>query len=122
MAKFGQYSDMESLIERCEGATWQGPFPQAFELLQVPGTDRWIPRISLRGADYNETSGAAFGETVIHGLFGIEFDTNGEVELTRPTTARPIAARLLNVRTKKGLRDFTCDRTGVSEVARHGSK
>ena len=113
MAKFGQYSDMEHLIELCEAATWQGPFPQAFELLQVPGTNRWIPRISLRGADYNETSGAAFGETIIHGLFGIEFGLHGEVTLTRPQTPRPIFARLLNVRTKAGLKSFRCDSGGV---------
>jgi hypothetical protein len=113
MAKFGQYCDMEHLIELCEAATHQGPFPQAFELLQVPGTNRWIPRISLRGADYNETSGAAFAETVIHGLFGIEFGLRGEVILTRPLAARPAAARLLNVRTKSGLMNYECGKTGV---------
>lgn len=113
MAQFDQYDDMERLLERCEGATWQGPFPQAFELLQVPGTNRWIPRISLRGADYNETSGAAFAETVIHGLFGIEFGLDGEVSITRPSVARPVSARLLNVRTKDGLANFVCGPRGV---------
>ena len=113
MAKFGQYQDMESLIERCEGATWQGPFPQGFELLQVPGTDHWIPRIALRGCDYNETSGAAFAETVINGLFGIEFDAQGNVVLADAGTPRPVDAYLRNVRTKKGLRQFHCSPNGV---------
>ncbi|HTQ12190.1 MAG TPA: hypothetical protein VMI31_19155 [Fimbriimonadaceae bacterium] len=117
MFEFGQPKDAESLVERCEGATWQGPFPQAFELLQVPGTNRWIPRISLRGADYNETSGAAFAETVIHGLFGIEFNTRGEVRLSRPAEPRPVEAKLLNVRTKNGLRSFACDRRGVRPLS-----
>lgn len=116
MAKFGQYDDMQNLIERCEGATWQGPFPQAFELLQVPGTNRWIPRISLRGADYNESSGTAFAETVIHGLFGIEFDIHGEITLTRPTAGRPVSAKLLNVRTKAGLKNYACDAAGVHDI------
>ena len=113
MAKFGQFTDMENLLERCEGATWQGPFPQAFELLQVPGTDHWIPRISLRGADYNETSGTAFAETVIHGLFGIEFGLKGEVIVSMPKTPRPVKARLLNLRTKQGQAEVRCDEKGV---------
>ncbi len=113
MAKFGQYDDMLSLIHRCEGATWQGPFPQAFELLQGPGTDHWIPRISLRGADYNETSGAAFVETVLHGLFGIEFGLHGELHLTRPHVARPVSAHLLNLRTRFGQQDVFCGPKGV---------
>ncbi|MFI5387141.1 MAG: hypothetical protein ACHQ50_13600 [Fimbriimonadales bacterium] len=113
MAKFGQFVEMENLIELCEGASWQGPFPQAFELLQVPGTNRWIPRISLRGADYNETSGAAFAETIIHGLFGIEFGLHGEVQISQGHAPRPVEARLHNVRTKMGLRDFECGPSGV---------
>jgi len=113
MFKFGQVKDAESLVERCEGATWQGPFPQAFELLQVPGTNRWIPRIARRGADYNEGCGTAFAETVIDGLFGIEFDPQGNVILDEPSKPRPVEARLLHVRTKNGLRDFRCDGKGV---------
>ena len=113
MAKFGQFYEMKELLELCEAATWQGPFPQAFELIQMPLTGHWIPRISLRGADYNETSGAAFAEAVIHGLFGIDFDIHGNVILDQSTTARPIMAQLLNVRTKDGLRDFHCGLVGV---------
>ncbi|MHB8637729.1 MAG: hypothetical protein ACYC96_14775 [Fimbriimonadaceae bacterium] len=116
MAKFGQFRDMESLIERCEGATWQGPFPQGFELLQVPGTNRWIPRIARRGCDYNETSGAAFAETVINGLFGIDFDIRGNVVLADATVPRPVEAVLTNVRTKAGLRAFRCGKRGVAAV------
>lgn len=113
MAKFGQYNDMENLIERCEGATWQGPFPQGFELLQVPGTDRWIPRIAIRGCDYNETSGAAFAETVINGLFGVDFGIDGAIHVTDDHVARPVSARLFNLRTKGGLRSLSCGPFGV---------
>ncbi len=113
MAKFGQYFDMENMIEHCEAASWQGPFPQAFELIQEPITGNWIPRIALRGADYNETSGAAFAETVIKGLFGLEFDIHGNVSIVDSAAPRPVMAQLLNVKTKDGLRDFHCGFVGV---------
>jgi hypothetical protein len=116
MAKFGQYQDMENMLERCEGACWQGPFPQGFELLQVPGTDRWIPRIAIRGCDYNETSGTTFAETVISGLFGIDFGLNGEASIDDASVARPVEATLRNVRTKAGLANFRCGTFGVRRI------
>ena len=116
MAKFGQLQDMENLVERCEGATWQGPLPQGFELLQIPGTHRWVPRIARRGCDYNETSGAAFAETVINGLFGVEFSASGEVSLDHRSTPRPVTATLEHLRTAAGLRTLACGRFGVRMV------
>jgi hypothetical protein len=116
MAEFGQYADMESMFELCEPATWQGPFPQGFELLQVPGTDRWIPRIARRECDYNESCGTAFAEAVVRGLFGVEFDIEGRVVLTAPDAPRPVKAELLHVRSNDGLRSFRCGPAGVRLV------
>lgn len=113
MAKFGQFDSMMSLIHRCEAATWQGPYPQGFELLQVPGTDRWIPRIARRGCDYNESCGAAFAETVIAGLFGVEWNIDGTPRLDSKTVPRPVSARLTNLRTRTGLRRVECGPFGV---------
>lgn len=113
MGRFGQFYEMKDFIEMCEAASWQGPLPTAFELVQMPLTGHWIPRISQHGVDYISSGSAAFAQAVIHGLFGIDFDAHGNVLLDQPTVARPIMAQLLNFRTKDGLRDFHCGLVGV---------
>lgn len=117
MAKFGQFDSAVSLLRRCAAATWQGPFPQGFELLQVPGTNRWIPRIARRGCDYNESCGAAFAETIIDGLFGIEWNVDGKPTLASPKVPRPVVARLDYLRTRSGLRSAECGAFGVRWLA-----
>ena len=113
MGRFGQFYEMKDFIEMCEAASWQGPMPHAFELVQMPLTGHWIPRISQRGVDYVSLGSVSFAQAVIHGLFGIDFDAHGNVILDQATTARPIMAQLINFRTKDGLRDFHCGLVGV---------
>jgi len=119
MCGFLQYHDALALLHNCEKASWQGPFPQSFELFRIPGAEdsprNYVPRIAYRGGqDYNEPNGASFAEAIARGLFGVDYNLDGKLVVRDSGIARPFEGKLLNVPLGNGkMATLTSGKSGI---------